>query len=134
MAVWVVSDKKLSRIIKSSVAINRVYIYIKINLPGQIKYVVWMILSGYHKINWFSLSWYVKLNVYNSKQWNFVSFPHFNSFLFVAEFGTLNNEDVTSFYLDTNDHHGYHGLINEDETNVVVTPTIKVLLLMLRLG
>lgn len=42
------------------------------------------------------------------------------------EFGTLNNEDETSFYLDTNDHHGYHGLINEDETNVVVTPTIKV--------
>jgi len=42
------------------------------------------------------------------------------------EFGALDNEDETSFYLDTNDHHGYHGLINEDETNVVVTPTIKV--------
>ena len=48
MAVWVVSDKKLSRIIKSSVAINRVYIYIKINLPGQIKYVERMNMTGYH--------------------------------------------------------------------------------------
>ena len=45
---------------------------------------------------------------------------------FFSEFGALDNEDETSFYLDTNDHHGYHGLINEDETNVVVTPTIKV--------
>merc|ERR1712001_482923 len=42
------------------------------------------------------------------------------------EFGTLDNEDETSFYLETLNHHGYHGLINEDETNVVVTPTIKV--------
>ena len=44
----------------------------------------------------------------------------------LSGFETLNNEDKTSFFLDTNDHHGYHGLINEDETNVVVTPTIKV--------
>merc|ERR1712226_1091256 len=42
------------------------------------------------------------------------------------EFGSLDSQRESSFYLDTNDHHGYHGLINEDETNVVVTPTIKI--------
>ena len=48
-------------------------------------------------------------------------------YLSVSEdFGLLDNEYKSSFYLDTKGHHGYHGLINEDETRVAVTPTIKV--------
>ena len=47
-----------------------------------------------------------------------------------AEFGSISgvtkDDESSSFYLETLNHHGYHGLINEDETNVVVTPTIKV--------
>ena len=55
--------------------------------------------------------------------------PALTSLIFslFVEFETLNSQEESSFYLDTNGHHGYHGLINEDETNVVVTPTIKVL-------
>ena len=49
-----------------------------------------------------------------------------------AEFGSLNNQEESSFYLDTNGHHGYHGLINEDETRVDVTPTIKVMIFILK--
>ena len=48
-------------------------------------------------------------------------------YLSVSEdFGLLDNEDKSSIYLDTKGLHGYHGLINEDETRVAVTPTIKV--------
>ena len=53
-----------------------------------------------------------------------------NRFFFLVEFGSISgvtkDDESSSFYLETLNHHGYHGLINEDETNVVVTPTIKV--------
>ena len=54
-----------------------------------------------------------------------------NSYFFsLVEFGSISgvtkDDESSSFYLETLNHHGYHGLINEDETNVVVTPTIKV--------
>ena len=51
-------------------------------------------------------------------------------FFSLVEFGSISevtkDDESSSFYLETLNHHGYHGLINEDETNVVVTPTIKV--------
>ena len=55
------------------------------------------------------------------------------TFCISVEYETLDSQKESSFYLDTNGHHGYHGLINEDENNVVVTPTIKVLMHIVRI-